>query len=146
MVRMMDTVEKGISPQSEPDQVFNSLFESETTEQFIKVRFVYFIELELICTKAFIWSSVTPGPLQDVVIPTEFSTTVHMEAVSENMTQLTEKMNTRGTMEEPPEVDIFTRVMSDEQKSPKGKLHVLNSDNDLLTIIDLLVNLLLWYI
>lgn len=68
-------------------------------------------------------SSVTPGPLQDVVIPTEVSIAVHMEAVSENMTQLTEKMNTRGTLEETPEVDIFTKVMSDEQKKPKGKLH-----------------------
>lgn len=65
-------------------------------------------------------SSVTPGPLQDVVIPAEVPKEVHMEVLSDNMAQLTEKMNTRVSVEEAPYVDIFTKVMNEEQKLPKG--------------------------
>lgn len=118
---VMHTVENGISPQSDPDQVFNSLFDETTNEQFIKVRFVCLLIQLQHCHHLNIYSSVTPGPLQDVVIPAEISKDIHLEALGDNMTQLTEKLNAISTVEEAPYVDIFTRVMSDEQKSPKGE-------------------------
>ncbi|XP_057671726.1 uncharacterized protein LOC130903561 [Diorhabda carinulata] len=100
---VMHTVETGITPDATPDQVFNSLFREPPNEHFINL------------------SSVTPGPLQDVVVPTDIPKEIHKEAVTNEMSKLTEKLNNiqPGDI---PYVDIFTKVMSYEQKSPvKGK-------------------------
>ncbi|XP_074039680.1 uncharacterized protein [Leptinotarsa decemlineata] len=105
MANMMHTVENGISPRAAPDQVFHSLFSEPANEQYIKM------------------SSVSPGPLQDVVIPTEdVPTAVHHESVSENMDKLADKFSRIAEPQQVPYVDIFTRVMDEMKKSPeKGK-------------------------
>ncbi|XP_028132975.1 uncharacterized protein LOC114328344 [Diabrotica virgifera virgifera] len=105
MAGVMHTVETGITPEATPDQVFNSLFQEPPNENYIKL------------------SSVTPGPLQDVVVPTEIPKEIHKEAVTDEMSKLTEKLNNMQP-QDVPYVDIFTRVMGadPEYKYPeKGK-------------------------
>ncbi|CAH1112264.1 unnamed protein product [Psylliodes chrysocephalus] len=98
---VMYTVETGIKPESSPDQVFNSLFQESPNEHFIKL------------------SSVTPGPLQDVVVPTEVPTDIHKEVISIEMTKLADRM-AGADPENIPTTDIFNRVMEEAQKYPES--------------------------
>ncbi|EFA10360.1 uncharacterized protein LOC662593 [Tribolium castaneum] len=66
MATVMDAVEKGATPDSAPNQIFNSLF-PEVHEARIRV------------------SSVAPGPLEDVVVPTDPAVRVVDEALSSEM-------------------------------------------------------------
>ncbi|XP_072384006.1 uncharacterized protein [Diabrotica undecimpunctata] len=102
MANVMHTVETGITPEATPDQVFNSLFQEPPNENYIKL------------------SSVTPGPLQDVVVPTEIPQEIHKEAVTDEMSKLTEKLNNMQP-QDVPYVDIFTRVMGGDKTPEKGK-------------------------
>lgn len=65
------------------------------------------------------FSSITPGPLQDVVAPADIPQEIHREMLTENMAKLADRMNTRSSAEEVPYVDIFDTVMDDEKKAPK---------------------------
>ncbi|KAJ8920123.1 hypothetical protein NQ315_011780 [Exocentrus adspersus] len=104
MAAMIHTVEKGVPPQSTPDQVFNTLFVETSNENYIKL------------------SPVTQGPLQDVVVPTEVPLDVHKEAISEDMEKLTERLQNIPTSSQLPSLDIFDQIMAEEQKAPsKGK-------------------------
>ncbi|CAH1117416.1 unnamed protein product [Phaedon cochleariae] len=105
MATVMHTVETGVTPQADPDEVFHSLFAETTNEHFIKL------------------SSVTPGPLQDVVVPTEeVPKDVHTEIVSAEMGQLADRLEGISEAEYIPHTDIFAQVMEDAKKSPsKGK-------------------------
>lgn len=76
-----------------------------------------------------ILSSVSPGPLQDIVVPREVPRDIHREALSNDMDRLCDKLENVGTVEEVPYVDIFTRVMDDMAKSPKKGKGVIIIDN-----------------
>ncbi|CAH2008339.1 unnamed protein product [Acanthoscelides obtectus] len=100
MATMMHTVETGVSPQSAPDEVFNTLFQENANEHFIKL------------------SSVSPGPMQDVVVPGEMPKDIHKEALSGEMGSLAEKL-ANGS---PPEQDLFDKMVEEMHKTPeKGK-------------------------
>ncbi|VEN58704.1 unnamed protein product [Callosobruchus maculatus] len=104
MATMMHTVETGVSPQSAPDQVFNTLFQENANEQFIKL------------------SSVSPGPMQDVVVPGEMPKDIHKEALSGEMGLLAERIANIASPEQGPQFDLFDKNSDDASKSPeKGK-------------------------
>ncbi|KAG5890566.1 hypothetical protein JTB14_012694 [Gonioctena quinquepunctata] len=105
MANMMHTVENGISPRAAPDQVFHTLFTETANEQFITM------------------SSVSPGPLQDVVIPTDtIPNDIHQEVISDMMDKLTDKFSRIGEPEHQPYVDIFSTYMDKAKKTPtKGR-------------------------
>ncbi|XP_074039681.1 uncharacterized protein [Leptinotarsa decemlineata] len=103
MATVMYSVEKGASPDVNPEQLFNSLFKEPSDEQIVQL------------------SSVTPGPLRDVVVPTEkVPQAIHGSIISEDMVKLANRYE--DVSENVPYVDIFTKVMEEMKKSPeKGK-------------------------
>nr|CAH7725451.1 unnamed protein product [Callosobruchus chinensis] len=104
MSTIMHTIETGVSPQSAPDQVFNSLFQENANEQFIKL------------------SSVSPGPMQDVVVPGEMPKDIHKEALSGVMGLLAERIANIASPEQGPQFDLFDKTVDAASKAPeKGK-------------------------
>ncbi|KAH1005463.1 hypothetical protein HUJ04_006444, partial [Dendroctonus ponderosae] len=101
LANIMHTIESGVTPECDPDQVFHTLFEEKSTEQSV------------------VLSSIGPGPLQDVVVPQVLSKNIHKESMTPDLTDLTNIYKNVTDAKDWPPVDIFASVMDDEAKSPK---------------------------
>ncbi|XP_030749857.1 uncharacterized protein LOC115877717 [Sitophilus oryzae] len=101
LVQIMYTVESGVTPECAPDQMFHTLFEEKPTEQSV------------------VLSSVSPGPLQDVLIPQQFVLDLHKEPLSGELNKLTDIYKNVTDADDWPHVDVFHTAMDDEAKHPK---------------------------
>ncbi|KAJ8945030.1 hypothetical protein NQ318_019023 [Aromia moschata] len=66
--------------------------------------------------------SVTEGPMQDVVVPTEMPLQVHQEVVTAEMEKLTERLQSIPASGRSSVCGYISQIIDDEKKSPtKGK-------------------------
>lgn len=66
-----------------------------------------------------VYSSIGPGPLQDVIVPQVLTKEIHKESMTPDLTDLTNIYKNVTDAKDWPPVDIFASVMDDEAKSPK---------------------------
>ncbi|XP_044272013.1 uncharacterized protein LOC123015959 [Tribolium madens] len=101
MATVIDAVEKGATPDSAPNQIFNSLF-PEVHEPRIRV------------------SSVAPGPLEDVVVPVDPAVRVVDEALTSEMEDfITSEVQNKQQL---PKDDLCTENnISATERAPKGE-------------------------
>ncbi|XP_066246852.1 uncharacterized protein [Euwallacea similis] len=103
LVRIMHTVESGVTPECPPDQIFHTLFEETTTEHSV------------------VLSSIAPGPLQDVLVPQQLAKEIHKESVTPGLINLINIYKNVSNAKDWPTVDIFDFVMDDTARKPSKK-------------------------
>lgn len=115
MAALMNSAEKGVMPNAPPVQVFNTLFTDAKDETLINI------------------SSVSPGPLGDVVIPLNVPAVIHEEVLSKEMEQASILVHT--DVSRPPE-NSFSEQNGNQQigatkatsKKPRKKKVTLITD------------------
>ncbi|XP_066149468.1 uncharacterized protein [Euwallacea fornicatus] len=97
---IMHTVESGVAPECPPDQIFHTLFEETSTEHSI------------------VLSSVSPGLLQDVLVPQQLAKEIHKESVTAGLINLIDIYKNVSEAEDWPAMDVFNVVMDDAARKP----------------------------
>jgi hypothetical protein len=101
VAEVIDAVEKGATPDSAPNQIFNSLF-PEVQEPRIGV------------------SAVAPGPLEDMVVPTAHAPKLVEEILTDEMEELL-KIEVQNKQELPKDDIATDNNITAAERSPRGE-------------------------